>query len=128
MGQQVVTGAMMTCTFGVAPAPFNATPTGVMASSLPAGTIMDMVPLENIPTFGVCNTLSNPEVASATAAALGVLTPMPCVPATVTPWEPGAISVTINGMPALTNECMCNCMWGGVITFTEPGQFSVEAT
>jgi hypothetical protein len=99
-----------------------------MADELPAGTIMDMVPMENIPTFGMCNTPSNPEVASATAAALGVLTPMPCVPATVTPWEPGAVSVTISGMPALTNTCMCNCMWGGVITFTEPGQFSVEAT
>jgi hypothetical protein len=119
---------MMTCSFGVAPAPLNATPTGVMASGLPAATIMDMVPMENIPTFGMCNTISNPEVASATAAALGVLTPMPCVPATVTPWAPGAVSVTITGMPALTNECMCNCMWGGVITFTEPGQFSVEAT
>jgi hypothetical protein len=128
MGQVVVTGAMMTCSFGVAPAPLNATPTGVMASGLPAATIMDMVPMDNIPTFGMCNTITNPEVASATAAALGVLTPMPCVPATVTPWAPGAVSVTITGMPALTNECMCNCMWGGVITFTEPGQFSVQAT
>ena len=82
MPVQVVTGAMMTCTFGVAPAPFNATPVGVFASGLPAATIMDMVPMENIPTFGMCNTITNPEVASATAAALGVLTPMPCVPAT----------------------------------------------
>jgi hypothetical protein len=128
MGIQVVTGAMMTCTFGVAPAPLNATPTGVMASGLPAATIMDFVPLENIPTFGMCDSLSNPEVASATAAALGVLTPMPCVPVTVTPWEPPAVSVTITGMPALTNEAMCTCMWGGVITITEPGQFTVEAT
>ncbi len=75
MGVQVVTGAMMMCSFGVAPAPFNATPTGVMASGLPAGTIMDMVPLENIPTFGMCTTPSNPEVASATAAALGCSLP-----------------------------------------------------
>ena len=128
MGVQVVTGAMMTCSFGLTPAPLNATPTGVMADGLPAATIMDMVPMENIPTFGMCNTPSNPEVASATAAALGVLTPMPCVPVTVAPWAPGAISVTITGMPALTNECMCECMWGGVITITEPGQVSVQAT
>jgi hypothetical protein len=128
MGIQVVTGAMMTCSFGMTPAPLNASPTGVMASGLPAATIMDMVPMENIPTFGMCTTPSNPEVASATAAALGVLTPMPCVPVTVAPWAPGAVSVRITEMPALTNECMCNCMWGGVITITEPGQVSVQAT
>ena len=128
MGVQVVTGAMMTCSFGVAPAPLNATPMGVTACDMPAATIMDMIPMDNIPTFGMCNTPSNPEVATATAAALGVLTPMPCVPATVSPWVPGAISVTIMGMPALTNECTCTCMWGGMITITEPGQVSVQAT
>ncbi len=128
MGQQVVTGAMMTCSFGVTPAPLNATPTGVTAGGLPAATIMDFVPMDNIPTFGMCSTISNPEVATATTAALGVLTPMPCVPATTTPWVPGAVSVTITEMPALTNTCTCQCMWGGVITITEPGQFMVEAT
>jgi hypothetical protein len=128
MAMQVVTGAMMTCSFGVAPAVLNATPTGVMVSDMPAATIMDFVPMENIPTFGMCNTPSNPEVASATAAALGVLTPMPCVPVTTTPWTPGAVSVTINGQPALTNECTCTCMWGGMITITDPGQFAVQAT
>jgi hypothetical protein len=46
----------------------------------------------------------------------------------VAPWAPGAVSVTINGMPALTNTCTCNCMWGGLITFTQPGQFNVQAT
>jgi hypothetical protein len=128
MGQLVVTGAMMTCSFGVAPAVLNADPMGVTAGDLPAATIMDMAPIENIPTFGMCNTITNPEVASATTAALGVLTPMPCVPVTVTPWAPGAISVTIMDMPALTNTCTCECTWGGVITITDPGQFFVEAT
>src|SRR5262249_20803327 len=128
MGVQVVTGAMMTCSFGLTPAPLNVTPTGVMASGLPAATIMDMVPMENIPTYGLRNTPSNPQVAWAPAAALGVLTPMPCVPATVSPWAPGAVSVTISGMPALTNTCTCNCMWGGLISITQPGQFNVQAT
>lgn len=128
MGLQVVEGAMMKCSFGVTPAPLSVIPTGVTAGGLPAATIMDMAPMVNIPTFGMCTTITNPEVATATTAALGVLTPMPCIPVTVAPWAPGAISVTIVGMPALTEECMCECAWGGVISIVEPGQVMVEAT
>ena len=120
----VVEGAMMTCSFGVAPAPLSPTPHMVTAGEMPAATIADCIPMVNIPTFGMCTTPSNPEVASATAAALGVLTPMPCIPVT-TPWEPGSTSVMIGGLPALTQTCMCQCTWGGVITITEPGQFEV---
>jgi len=127
MPVQVATGAMMMCTFGVAPAVLNATPTGVEATT-PAATIMDMVPMENIPTFGMCMSIANPEVAAATTAAFGVLTPMPCIPATVAPWAPGAVTTTIAGMPALHNACMCNCMWAGVITITDPGQVIVQVT
>jgi PAB1-binding protein PBP1 len=119
---------MIECAFGVAPAPLSVDPTGVTAGGLPAATIMDMAPMVNIPTFGMCSAPSNPEVAAATAAALGVLTPMPCVPVTVAPWAPGAVTVTIDGMPALTNDSICECAWGGVITIEEPGQFMVEAT
>lgn len=118
----------MECSFGLAPAPLSVIPTGVMAGGLPAATIMDMAPIVNIPTFGMCSTITNPEVATATTAALGVLTPMPCVPATVDPWAPGSVTTTIDGMPALTDTCMCECMWGGVIAITFPGQVMVEAT
>ena len=57
-----------------------------------------------------------------TAAALGVLTPMPCVPATSAPWIPRAPTALVGGMPALHNGCQCMCMWGGVIAITNPGQ------
>ena len=88
----------------------------------------EMVPAMNIPPFGMCMSLSNPTVAAATAAALGVLTPMPCVPVPVGPWKPGAAKTLIGNMPALTSPSLCNCSWGGVITITEPGQVSVQAT
>ena len=68
---------------------------------------------------------ANPMVAAATAAAMGVLTPMPCIPATVAPWVPGAPTVMLGDMPTLDNTSTLMCMWGGVITFVDPGEFTV---
>ena len=129
MPEQVCMGAMMTCSFGVAPASLVVLPANkVMTSNMPAANIMDNKPMVNIPTFGMCSSPSNPEVAAATAAALGVLTPMPCVPATVAPWSPGASKTMIANMPALDNSCTCNCMWGGVISISQPGQTQCQVS
>ena len=122
MANQVCTGAMMTCTFGVAPSTFNATPRPVMTSNMPVGVITDNAPILNIPPFGMCNSPSNPMVAAATAAALGVLTPMPCLPVTAAPWVPGAPTVLIANMPALNDTCKLMCNWGGVIAMSFAGQ------
>ncbi len=88
-------GAMLQCSFGAAPSSMVVLPANrTTAGGVPAATIMDNVPLLNIMPFGVCSSLANPTVAAATAAALGVLTPMPCIPATATPWAPGAPTAT----------------------------------
>jgi len=76
----------------------------------------------NIMPFGMCMSPANPQVAAATAAAMGVLTPQPCIPATSSPWTPGSIPVGISSKVALNNISMCTCMWSGVITITDPGQ------
>ena len=65
-------------------------------------------------------------VAAATAAAMGALTPMPCIPNTTAPWVPGAPTVMLGGMPALDKSSMLMCMWAGVIQINVPGQFTVE--
>lgn len=117
-----VSTAQMLCSFGVAPAPLNVLPLRrVLIEGKPAATIEDMVPLLNIPPFGMCTSLSNPTVAAATAAALGVLTPMPCVPVPVGPWEPPAATTLIGGTPAVCAGAVCNCAWGGIISVTFPG-------
>jgi hypothetical protein len=120
-------GAMLQCSFGMAPSslvvlPVNRTQVG---GSL-AANIMDHVPMVNIMPFGMCMSIANPTVAAATAAALGVLTPMPCIPATAAPWVPGSPTVLIGNQPALNNTSQCMCNWAGVISVVNPGQMTTD--
>ncbi len=125
MGLAVCNGAMMQCPFGLAPSSLVVLPLNrVMVSSQPMANIMDNKPMLNILPFGMCNSIANPVVAAATAAALGVLTPMPCIPATTAPWVPGSPTVLVGNMPALNDSSTLICMWAGVIQINVPGQFT----
>lgn len=122
MANLVNMGAMLQCSFGAAPSSLVVLPVNrVLAENMPAANIMDNKPMVNILPFGVCSCPANPTVASATAAALGVLTPMPCVPVTPAPWVPGAPTVLVANMPALNNTSKCMCAYGGVIQVVSPG-------
>jgi len=92
MAFQVCTGAVMMCSFGAAPSTLAVLPANCVLTTTPAANIMDNKPIVNVPPFGMCSSLANPTVAAATAAALGVLTPMPCVPVTAAPWVVGALA------------------------------------
>jgi hypothetical protein len=120
-------GAMMQCSFGMAPSSLVVLPTNkVMTNMVPDANIMDHIPMTNIMPFGMCQSLANPTVAAATAAALGVLTPMPCIPATPAPWVAGAPTVLLGNFPSLDNVSQLMCIWGGVITFTDAGEETVQ--
>jgi hypothetical protein len=111
----------------MAPSSLVVLPTnGVLTSEVPDANIMDNIPMTNIMPFGMCMSPANPEVAAATAAAMGVLTPMPCIPVTLSPWVPGAETVLLGNAPALDNVSTLMCTWGGVISFVTPGEFTVE--
>lgn len=118
----VCTGATMQCSMGMAPANFAASGAEVLTSA-PVGVVSDTT-ASNIPPFGMCQSLSNPQVASATSAAQGVLTPQPCMPMVVSPWSPGSSAVSVGGVPALDDSSQCSCGWGGSITVTSAGQMS----
>lgn len=125
MPLQVVNGAELVCSFGTAPSNLVVLPVNrVLSSNEPAANIMDHIPLVNILPFAMCTSLANPQVAAATAAAFGVLTPQPCIPATFSPWTPGAVTVPLAGEPALDNISVCICDWAGVITVADPGQMT----
>jgi hypothetical protein len=109
--------ATLMCTFGMAPSQLMVLPKNrTMAHNQFAATIMDHKPMINILPFGMCMSPANPTVAAATAAAMGVLTPMPCIPATMSPWVAGSPTVLIGNEPALNNTSKCMCNWGGVIS------------
>lgn len=124
MAMQVCMGALMQCTQGVAPSSLVPTPKTVMTSNMVAANILDHIPIVNIPPFGMCLSPANPMVAAATAAALGVLTPMPCIPATPAPWAPGSPTVLVTGAPALNDSSKLNCIWAGVISINMAGQLT----
>ncbi|AID27128.1 DUF4280 domain-containing protein [Salmonella bongori] len=119
----VCTGATICCSFGLAPSVLNVLPANrTLVGGLPIATIMDNKPMVNILPFGMCSSMANPSVVAATAAALGVLTPMPCIPATVAPWMPGSPTALVGNMPALNMQSQLMCMWAGIIQIVQPGQ------
>lgn len=126
MAMLVTMGAMMQCSFGAAPSTLVVLPVNRVLTSVPAANIMDSKPFVNIPPFGTCMSMANPAVAAATAAAMGVLTPMPCTPVTPAPWVPGCPTVLIGNMPALDNNSKCMCSFGGVIQIVNPANFQVQ--
>ena len=116
---------MLTCTFGMTPATLNVLPVARVVSSMPVATITDNAPMVNVMPFGMCRNPANPAVAAATAAAMGVLTPMPCIPVTAAPWMPGSPTVLIGGKPALNNTSKLMCSYGGVIQITNPATTNI---
>ena len=126
MGFCVCNSALLQCSFGAAPSTLIVTPENkTVTSGMPVATIMDYVPMKNIMPFGMCNSTANPQVIAATAAKLGVFSPMPCVPAIVAPWVPGCPTVLISNKPALNKDSVVMCLWAGVIQIKNSGTTKV---
>ncbi|MDR0625366.1 MAG: DUF4280 domain-containing protein [Holosporales bacterium] len=122
MGMPAILSGLCKCVFGAAPTPLIVPPIDcVVAKNMPMATIMNHIPFMNITPFGTCMNIANPMVAAATAAALGVLTPMPCIPITTGPWLPIKPTIVVKNKPALDNTSMLMCQWGGVIQVSFPG-------
>jgi hypothetical protein len=116
----------MICSMGVAPAALLV-PVPAVSATTPVATAANTIPETNIPTFGMCMSLGNPEVAAATSAAQGVLTPQPCIPATGAPWTPPSVSASIGGIPCVLATSTCQCVFGGTITVVAPAQVLASA-
>jgi len=119
-------GALVKCSFGVAPTPLTFLPLSMMMTPTgPIGSCVDFIPFLNVKPFGVCMSMANPMTAALTAAALGVFTPAPCIPIPLGPWMPSTTAMGMVG-PILTASSCLNCMWGGCINILMPAQFMVQ--
>jgi hypothetical protein len=117
----VVQGAQLKCTQGLSPSTLVLQPGAATADGKLVATVMGFLPMANIPPFGMCQSLANPQVAAATAAAQGALTPQPCVPVITAPWSPGSGVSSLDGTKLLTDDSTCNCQWTGQISISAPG-------
>ena len=123
MSLLVAMSGNLMCTMGTTPVPIKvSSQSKVIAEGKPAATIQDSAPTTNVGPFGMCTSLANPAVASATSAAMGVLTPQPCMPVPTGTWIPTQTKVLIENKPCLTQDCKLMCAYAGQISVTLPGQ------
>src|SRR5260370_42042049 len=115
---------MRQCSFGGGSVALNVLPSNrTTVGGAPAATIMDYIPIVNAAPFAMCQSAANPPVIAATAAKLGVFTPMQCAPATLAPWIPAAApTFQIGGAPALDAVGSPACSWRGAVTVLPPGR------
>lgn len=119
----VCNGAQLKCSMGTASSVLVVLPERrILLDGQPQANIMDFQPNTNIQSFGLCFSLANPVVAAATAAHLGVLTPMPCVPNTTSPWVKGEPKLLLKNFPALCQDDTLQCAWQGTISIVHCGQ------
>ena len=122
MGVAVVSGAKVSCPFGTTPACLAVARPGCLGSSKPIATITDTT----LPPFGMCSSMTNPQVAAATAAAMGVLTPQPCSFVPMGVWSVTKATMLIEGKPILTSDAKLTCALGmGTLSIIYPGQANV---
>ena len=117
MTSVVTTGSSAICTCGTTSAELIADyDTGAIVNDMIVMTVDMIVSEVNIMSFGECDSLVNPEVSTATAAAGGVTTPMPCVPVVASDWTTGSLTASQDGIAYITDTSTCTCSYGGVIS------------
>ena len=119
----VCSGATMRCSMGTSQAKLTVLPSRtVFLTGQPRANISDHLSMVNLAPFGKCRSLGFPATASATAAAHGKLTPMPCMHNTPFPWMGGKNDYIVKDAPALLKYSTCQCVWGGIISIIDDGQ------
>lgn len=120
--EYVCTGAILKCSKGTATSVLQATYKGVTLIGRDQANIADHLGNVNVFPFGLCKSRAYPPTAAATAANHGQLTPMPCNPGTNTKWSAVDPDSLVCKEPALLKPAKLRCIFGGIISITDPGQ------
>ena len=113
--EYVVTGALLKCSQGTVPGLFAATLRTTKVMGLVVGNEWDRVAIANIPTFGICQKL--------TQAAGG--TPVPCIPV-CSAWQK-TFPATMGGARSLLKMSCATCTAGqGQVEFMMSGQIPLS--
>ena len=99
----------------------------VLVEARPVAVVADNIPFLNLLPFGMCQSPANPMVMAATAAALGVLTPMPCIPMPAGPWNSQVSKTTVGGQAMLGSGGTLSCAYGGSISIKLAGAMRTTA-
>lgn len=119
----VCSTATLKCSFGDCTAKLTVYPDRtVFLAGQPMANTSDHISMYNIHPFGKCRTTSYPPTGSATASNHGCLTPMPCIPGTVSEWLNTKSDYKIKGKCALLKSSYLRCKYGGTITIINDGQ------
>ena len=112
--EYVTTGALLQCSQGTVPMPFTTTPRTSKIAGLLAGNALDRAPLLNIPSFVICQKLTQ----------MGGGTPVPCTPQPLQ-WE-NTYPAKVGGAATLLFRSCLHCPLGqGKIEFLTSGQLPV---
>ncbi len=119
----VTSNAILRCPFGLMTSILN-----VVDPSRPSiginkmATIQDRLPV-NIPPFGMCTSILNPAVQSATMLAMGTLTPAPCpCVQAMMGWSLAPNNVVNTTSYFIDQTCTLLCSFGGNIMIVHSGQ------
>lgn len=112
-------GNLCKCSFGTIPIPLVSTNITVQAEKSPVVTNMDT---SNLISFGLCSASANPLVVEVA----GIKIPTVCQAKIITPWLNTKMNVLACGKPICTNNSICQCKWGGIVTIINIKNFTVS--
>ena len=119
----VTANAILRCPFGLMTSILNVLdPTRPSIGINKMATIQDRLPV-NIPPFGMCTSILNPAVQTATTLAMGTLTPAPCpCVQAMMGWSLAPNNVVSKTSYYLDQTCTLLCAFGGNIMIVHSGQ------